>query len=508
MMQRREFLGYAVRTAVTGGAALATGRYAWPSGTARRASVTDFGADATGQKDSTAAVQRAIASLAQRNARLVFPSGKYSFAASNTALMDFSAYEGLEIFGNGAELSFSGGTQPLRMTGCKDIEVHDIIVDWPRLPCSAAGGGTANAAAALHLNGCEQILLETIAFHASPGMAVFLYGCREITLDTLRVMPHPGSGRTVSSCGGGVGMLDCWGTITMQHATISGTLGAGMRVQQSYWAVSEVIDPQSAMLASSDGKPVPEWLLPVPGTFMQLSEAGTLRLLGEIAVIKSDAAPGGMRLTFAETLSPKIGKGTLFCLSATNQAQLKIDDSKFLGGPSIGLIAQSRVRIANSSFRGYGGPAILLAPDLEHMRGPAVENVHVNDCSFAECDLAPGEKRGAITVDTQPDYAGDSKTSVARVNEGITLQRNIFSKLGGPAIYCAGATWLDVESNRFDDYDQRRPAGTQPRAIVLRNLDESTVAANEANVPGQIVLIDCTEKVKVGDNGPLTNAIS
>src|SRR5581483_9139894 len=113
MMQRREFLGYVGRTAVTGGVALATGRRAWPigeasAGTARRASVTDFGADSTGQKDSTAAVQKAIASLARRNARLVFPAGKYTFAASDSILMDFNGYEGLEIFGNGAELSFAG----------------------------------------------------------------------------------------------------------------------------------------------------------------------------------------------------------------------------------------------------------------------------------------------------------------------------------------------------------------------------------------------------------------
>ncbi len=96
----------------------------------------------------------------------------------------------------------------------------------------------------------------------------------------------------------------------------------------------------------------------------------------------------------------------------------------------------------------------------------------------------------------------------ARVNEGITLQRNVFSRLGGPAIYCSGATWLDVESNRFDDCDRRRPAGEQPRVIVLRNMDESTVASNEAKRPGKIVMIDCTATVKVGDNGPLTNAMA
>lgn len=240
---------------------------------------------------------------------------------------------------------------------------------------------------------------------------------------------------------------------------------------------------------------------------MQISQAESLKLLGEIAVTKCEAAPGGMRLTFAETLSPAVGKGALFCLSATNQAQLKMDDCKFSGGPTVGLVAQSRARIGNSSFRGYGGPGILLAPDLEHMRGPVVENVHINDCSFADCNLAPGSEGGAITIDVEAHRTG-GPTPAARVNEGITLQRNVFSRLGGPAIYCAGATWLDVESNRFDDCDRRRPAGAQPRVIVLRNLDESTIAANEANGPGKIVMIDCTDKVKVGDNGPLTNALA
>jgi hypothetical protein len=245
---------------------------------------------------------------------------------------------------------------------------------------------------------------------------------------------------------------------------------------------------------------------------MQLSEASTLKLLGEIAVTKAEAAPGGMRLAFGETLSPTIGKGTLFCLSATNQAQLKMDDCKFRGGPYTGLITQSRARIGNSSFSGYAGPAVLLAPDLEHMRGPAVENVHISDCNFSDCNfaqrnLAPGEERGAITIDTQPGRNG-AATPENRINEGITVQRNVFSQLGGPAIYCAGASWLDVESNHFSDCDRLRPAGAEPRAMVLRNLDESTITGNEASAPAKIVTIGCTDKVKVGDNGPLTNATS
>jgi hypothetical protein len=589
MMQRREFLVHVVRTTIAGGAALAAGHRVWPladplPGTARRASIVDFGADPTGQKDATAAVQKAIASLARRNARLVFPAGKYTFAASQSILMDFNGYEGLEIFGNGAELSFAGATQPLRLTNCKDLEVHDIIVDWARPPFSQgvvravtdrsvtvavdpayAVDGTERVHAvlgfngkgkspspngtnaygivsaelrgsqmleialveravfhvgdtvallhppgdqvALRLDGCEQIVLETVVLHTAPGAAVVLSGCRDIMMDTVRVMPHPGSGRLLSSCGGGIEILDSTGAVSVEHALIQGTAGAGMRVQQSYWRVSQVTDPQVAVLASTDGKPVPEWLLPAQGTYMQISQGGNLKLLGEIAVTKARPVAGGMELTFSETLSPSVGKGTLFCLSATNQAQLKMDDCKFRGGPATGLVAQSRVRVGSSSFSGYAGPGILLAPDLEHMRGPVVENVHITDCSFNQCNLGPYSERGAITIDTEP-VRTQAATPADRVNEGITLQRNTFQDLGGPAIYCGGATWLDVESNRFNLCDTLRPAGQEPRAIVLRNVDESTITGNEASMPAKIAMTACTEKVRVADNGPLTNATS
>ncbi|HZD76459.1 MAG TPA: right-handed parallel beta-helix repeat-containing protein, partial [Acidobacteriaceae bacterium] len=221
-------------------------------------------------------------------------------------------------------------------------------------------------------------------------------------------------------------------------------------------------------------------------------------------VTKAEAVPGGMQLTFDETLSPAVGKGALFCLSATNQAQLKMDDCSFGGGPYAGLVAQSRIRVGNSSFNGYAGPAILLAPDPEHMRGPEVENIHITDSMFTQCNLAPGEKRGAITIDTQPERS-QAAAPAGRINEGITVQRNSFHDLGGPGIYCAGATWLDVESNRFHNCDMLRSAGEAPRAIVLRNLDQSTITTNEATGAARIVMTDCTETVKVGDNGPLIN---
>jgi hypothetical protein len=360
---------------------------------------------------------------------------------------------------------------------------------------------------AIHLEGCEQILLETVVLHSAPGAAVLLSGCRDITLDTVQVMPHPGSGHWISCVGGGVEILDCTGTVGAQHAVLNATAGAGMRVQQAYWRLTTTSDPQVAMAISADGRPLPEWLLPKQGAYLQLSEAGTLKLLGEIAVTKAEPAPGGMKLTFAETLSPAVSTGTLICLSATNQPQLKLDDCKFLGGPHAGLVAQSRARVGNTSFIGYAGPAVLLAPDTAHLRGPVVENIHITDCSFEQCNIgSSGPRGGAITIGTQPPGEGAAASSTHRINEGITVQRNTFRRLGGPAIDCSSASWVDIESNHFNDCDMLRSTGAEPRAMVFHNLDESTITLNDAKSPAIIVMTACTDKVKVGDNGLLTMA--
>ena len=586
MMQRREFLARLVRTGMAGGAYALTARRSLaadqPAGTLRRASVTDFGADATGQKDSTEAVQRAVAALTRRNARLVFPAGKYMFAASDQVVMAFRNFEGLEVFGNGAELFFDGATRPLHVVDCRDLEIHDIVIDWTRPPVSqgivrtagdhsltvevdpsftvtgaekiegligiddkgkqlAADGvrmerglgavqlrspqtleialtqpspfATGARVALLHafgehaavrLEGCEQVLLETVVLHAAPSSAISMAGCRDITLDTIGIFPHPGTARFISANGSGVDMLDCTGTVGVQHARLGGTVGAAMRMQQSYWRIVDTSVPQVATVASADGEPVPAWALPRPGSYLQLSEAGTLKLLGEIAVTKAEAAPGGMKLMFEETLSPSAGKGTLVCLSATNQPRLKMDDCRFLGGASTGLVVQSRGRVQGTSFADYPQAAILMAPDLEHMRGPVIESMHVTDCTFTRCGLGNGDAMlGAITIDTAA-HREQPETPASRINEGITLQRNTFSKLGGPAIYCAGASWLDVEFNHFNDCDQRHPAGKTPRAVVLRNLTDSTIATNDAKAEASIVMIACTDKVKAVDNSTLT----
>ena len=383
------------------------------------------------------------------------------------------------------------------------LEHAQKFPDGMRIALLHKGG----SAPAIGVTGCEQVLLESVQLHAAPAGAISLQGCRDITLDTVAVQAHPGSGRMVSANGCGVDMLDCTGSLTVEHTRLGGTIGPAMRIQQSYWRLAQILDPQSVLAATADGNPLPEWALPRPGAYLQLSQAGTLKRLGEIILTRAEPAPGGMKLQFEETLSPTIGAGALLCLSTTDQPRLKMEDTQFLGGASTGLVAQSRIHIRSTRFANYAGPAVLLAPDLAGMRGPVVESVHIDDCRFERCELGgdPAAMRGTVTIDTAPgpaQHAGGAGEA-ARVNQGITLQGNTFDGSGGPAVYCAGTSWLDVESNHFNNCDQRRPQGATPRAIVLRNLTDSTITLNDARANANIVMVDCTDKVKAVENGTL-----
>lgn len=128
-MNRREFLKQGV--SATGGIALA-GEIKPAAGV----SVTDHGADPTGRKDSTAAMQAAIAKLSKVGGRLNFPKGTYLFTPATGTILSFSSYRGLTVEGNGSLLKFSGNAQPFLFADCTDLQFADLRIDWQDPPFS------------------------------------------------------------------------------------------------------------------------------------------------------------------------------------------------------------------------------------------------------------------------------------------------------------------------------------------------------------------------------------
>ncbi|MGI8772766.1 MAG: right-handed parallel beta-helix repeat-containing protein [Acidobacteriaceae bacterium] len=591
MINRRDFLSQALACSAAAGLAAAWPRSIAasipasnrPGGTAHRASVADFGADPTGVRDVTDAVQRAIASLGLSQARLVFPPGKYNFAASDSCAMSFRNYNGLEVFGNGAELIFNGNTRPFLLSACRNVEIHDIKIDWARPPFSqgtvttvaggnppsftvvldpdfpadgtesvewlseydaktglpAAGGLDASgvirsvrlsapqtltlacsqplavkpgmrlmlrhrvaAAACLHLEACDTVLLESVAIFAGPGKGAVLHGCRDVSLEDFSVMPRPQSRRWLSLCGRGVEMVGCEGTVAIKRSQFKGTGDDAFHIYQPYWKISSRVDETTVMLEGTGKQALPLWQLPSAGTILQLTDAANLSLLGEIAVASCENTPAGTKLAFSETLSPVIKPGTLVC-SVLKQARATIDHCSFSGNRGRGVVAHARTRIVNSRFHGCSGPAIQFAANPEAMAGPVVQSVSVTDSTIDLCNYGgQEERRGAILVGAARD-ARLAAAPAQRINQGVTLSRNLIGNVSGPAIDCADASWLTIEGNTFGRCDVSARPADKPRAIVLRNVAQSQIDGNQSKLPQQIVLIGCTDTAVAVNNEPM-----
>jgi len=107
-------------------------------------SVAEFGATPDDAKDDTAAVREALAAAAKRpGTRLVFPEGRYDFAAAHRPAktryqLELAGARNVVIDGQGSKLMFEGRTAALYTRDCEDVAVVNLTIDWPD-PLFSAG---------------------------------------------------------------------------------------------------------------------------------------------------------------------------------------------------------------------------------------------------------------------------------------------------------------------------------------------------------------------------------
>lgn len=601
-LDRRNFL----QSALTLGAGALVPSALRADTSSHRASVVEFGADPRGEQDSTAAVRAAIASLPREQARLVFPAGRYRFAASTDTAMQFSNFQGIEIYANNAELLFSGDTVPFGFRASKDVAVHDLKVDWERPaysqgivrqagtqsftidiedafpvtgqeiitgfaefePASAkpAPGAahirgiattvsllqpqrlriTTSAAAnvrpgmrlaLLHatgsmacfrIDGCENVLLEDVTIRHAPSTAFLVRGCRDLRLDSITVEPAL-SQRTSSLLATGGDGLHCsnsHGKVVLKEVRFSGIGGDAVNIYQPYWKILERPDDRSIIIVGPNGKPLEPWELPEAGDFVQFSRPSTLQLLGEIGVTSLEVHPRGARVALSETLSPVITPGTLIC-GVVYAPRITIDEATILNTLGRGLTLHARAEIKSSTFQNCWAEAIALAPDAQAWQGPTIQHVSIRANGFENCAIggespansAAVERRGMISIDASrlrpaENSASDTGLKPPAINSGVRIQGNTFYRTNRTAIFADSVDDLVIDENILGHTPASQKqhsqlpgtSGTQPSAIVLRNVANTEVSNNVSDVPLTIAMTDCADTVKTENNRMLTAA--
>ncbi|WP_324025363.1 right-handed parallel beta-helix repeat-containing protein [Maribacter sp. BPC-D8] len=106
------------------------------------------------EDDMTTTVRDAIANAKEKDIKLVFEKGSYTFLTDyaigkylhitnhgngfKKIIFNFEGFNSVEIEGNGSEFIFSGQTAPFVFEGCKTIKVNGITLDWS-IPFSFQG---------------------------------------------------------------------------------------------------------------------------------------------------------------------------------------------------------------------------------------------------------------------------------------------------------------------------------------------------------------------------------
>ena len=494
-LDRRLFL----RSTLTLGAAACLPFPMRAAASSQRASVTAFGGDPSGVKDSTAAVRKAIASLSSSDARLVFEAGKYVFAESAEPVMQLNGFQGIEIYANNAELLFMGATSAFDFSNCRTVALHDMKLSWSEE--SAARGHSAVETNCVSFLGCQGVLVEGVSLQQAPGHGFVASGCRDFQCDDITVTAGK-VGRTAKNTG--VAFHDCHGDIRVHASHLEGMGGDGIHIQQSYWRIRERIDEQSVVIENNAGQPLRKEQLPQAGDFVQFSAPDTLQLKGEIAISSVAMNSQGATLNFAETLSPMILSGMLVC-SVVDGSKMIVDHCAITNTGGSGVVLHRRSEITNNHFVGCGRAAILLAPDVKRMDGPAVQNVSIRTNDFSGCNQGPNaDGRGVITIDTAQQREHLETPAIA-INSGIKIQGNIFKPSTGAAIYAAGIDGLVVEGNTFGSSQKSAEAATHPQpALILRNVADAEVTGNTSSEPQSIVLMQCADSVATDGNRMLT----
>ncbi|GHU98458.1 alpha-1,3-galactosidase B [Bacteroidia bacterium] len=108
--------------------------------------------------DATEAVRKAIAGAPRENIRIVFPKGDYHFRPDHACgkfhnitnhtsghkyiALDLEAMRHVEIDGQGSRLLMHGTMLPILISGCTNVVIRNISIDWPS-PFTAQGTVTA-----------------------------------------------------------------------------------------------------------------------------------------------------------------------------------------------------------------------------------------------------------------------------------------------------------------------------------------------------------------------------
>jgi len=325
---------------------------------------------------------------------------------------------------------------------------------------------------------CTNVLLEDVAVHAVPGMAVIGWGSRDIVIRRLKVVPAEGG--LMSATADAMHFGACRGTVTVEDSEFAGMGDDAINIHAMYGLATARVDDHTlavgrARMNSYYDTKRAIWDAPAPGDMLEFS-GGDEPLIARgqllVAEARQDRKQERTIVKFKDTLPPGVGENTVLSnLSAT--PAVRIRRCHVHSNRARGMLLQSRdVVLEDCVFEDISGAGLHICTDaVDWWESLGSRDVTVKNCVFRRCNF--GVARRAAALDIFSDLA-KGRQSAAGVHQRLHILNNTFEDNSGAAIHVGSAEDVEVRSNRFSGVKEGP-------AIVIMNSRRVTVSANTSS---------------------------
>ncbi len=266
--------------------------------------------------------------------------------------------------------------------------------------------------------------------------------CGDATLSGIRVQ-SPNADDLMSLNADALHIADMMGSLTVDGCTFDRPGDDCINVHSGAYLV-ESVQGGTLQMASPRFGSSPIWAL--PGDTLAFYDPATFALVAKAQVKAVD----GKSYTLESTPSG-IRTGLIVSNEATRPV-VDIRNSTVQNTRARGLLLQTdRVTVSGCTFRGTALAAILIAPDVANWYEMSpVLSLRIENNRFEGCGH---HAAGVIQITASHD--DPAKVYPSHLHGNVTVQQNIFSSLGSPAVYALSSQSLTVRQNTVDGQGYR-----------------------------------------------------
>jgi hypothetical protein len=348
----------------------------------------------------------------------------------------------------------------------------------------------------------ENVRVERILVHSSPGLAVGLIGNRgELIVRGLQVRFAPGSDRLLTTNADGVHCQQNRTGPIIEQSFFEGMADDGINIYTPPNVLLEIRSPS-------------EWLVSAgcrifPGDRLQVLDPRTGRVRGVVQA--ADVKADGRRLLLAIN-EPLDGAApgndhrtadTLYNMDACG-AGFQIRNNEFIGHRRYGcLLRAGDGTVEGNLFQDTTGAGIVITNEPDWPEGPAPWNISITRNRFVRGGTCAGyadSPRGAALV-IQGSRLGHALANANSVR-GITVVENHFIDLAGAAVFAGGASDVRLISNRISSSPQAE-LRRKSAAIVVDQSASVVITGTEVHDerPGVTAAVEIRPGAAPDENG-------